>query len=127
SVWPDMGSASVPPGGHSQWAALPVPSQSRISAVSPDGSVIARSSVRERRGLHHDLYAGRAALMPIWLPDTTAIEGWMIEVPVRAPKLLFDLWVHWSGLAADWAGFPPVLTDGDWHRTTGILAAPVPD
>ena len=65
--------------------------------------------------------------MPIWLPDTTAIEGWMIEVPVRSPKLPVNLWVHWSGLAADWAGFPPVLTDGDWHRTTGILAAPVPD
>jgi hypothetical protein len=65
--------------------------------------------------------------MPIWQPDNAAVEGWMIEVPVRSPNLPVNLWVHWSGLATNWAGFPPVLTDGDWHRVFGILTVPVPD
>ncbi len=63
--------------------------------------------------------------MPIWQPDSNAVDGWVIEVPVRSPTLPVNLWIHWSGISADWSGFPPVLTDGHWHDLPGILTAPV--
>lgn len=63
--------------------------------------------------------------MPIWQPDSNSVDGWVIEVPVRSPDLPINLWIHWSGLSADWSGFPPVQTDGHWHDLPGILTAPV--
>ena len=61
-----------------------------------------------------------------WVPDSTTIDGWMIETPIRSPDLPVNLWVHWSGISKDWGGFPPALTDGDWHDGSGVLVAPVP-
>jgi hypothetical protein len=60
-----------------------------------------------------------------WVPDSTTIDGWMIETPIRSPDLPVNLWVHWSGISKDWGGFPPALTDGDWHDGSGVLVAPV--
>ena len=55
------------------------------------------------------------------MPDASAATkaggGWLLEVPIRAPGLPVNLWVHWSGLAVNWPprffGYPQ---EGYWHR-----------
>ena len=62
----------------------------------------------------------------LWAPDANPIEGWLIETPIRSATTPANLWVHWAGIAKNWGGFPPVLTDGDWHDASGYLMASVP-
>jgi len=60
----------------------------------------------------------------VWSPSQPVIAGWKLEVPARAPGLAANLWVHFAGNTSDSAGFPPVLSDAEWHR--GPLYAYVP-
>jgi hypothetical protein len=62
---------------------------------------------------------------PGWLPDPKTVAGGYLEIPVRAPGLPANLWVHWARNIDYWAGFPPSLTSGDWHRFPVPMIAPV--
>ena len=62
----------------------------------------------------------------IWSPNPTAMEGWMIETPIRAKGSPANLWVHWAGLSADWDNFPPDVRNGDWHSAMGVMTVAVP-
>jgi hypothetical protein len=63
------------------------------------------------------------ALFNIWTPDDS--QAAPLEIPIRTPHSPANLWVHWSGLCADWAGFPPTAKNGDWHRGPGLITAVV--
>src|SRR5450755_2745265 len=64
------------------------------------------------------------------MPDASAATkaggGWLLEVPIRAPGLPVNLWVHWSGLAVNWPprffGYPQ---EGDWHRERATVSTQV--
>jgi hypothetical protein len=68
--------------------------------------------------------------MTNWMPDANAATkaggGWLLEVPIRASGLPVNLWVHWSGLTANW---PPYFFGGtqnsDWDRETTTVMAPI--
>ena len=64
------------------------------------------------------------ATIQVWAPDSNARDV-LLEIPIRTPHSPANLWIHWSGLAADWAGFPPDVKTGDWHRAPGIVTVPV--
>ena len=68
--------------------------------------------------------------MTIWMPDASAVGkaygGWLLEVPIRAPGLPVNLWVHWSGLTVNWPPFFFGSTqNGDWNRERGIVSTQV--
>lgn len=53
----------------------------------------------------------------IWIPP--ANTGTMIEIPVRAPGLPANLWIHIAANETDWNGFPSEgVSEGDWKRAT---------
>lgn len=68
--------------------------------------------------------------MTYWMPDASAATkaggGWLLEVPIRAPGLPVNLWVHWSGLTVNWpANFFGYFQNGDWDRERATVITQV--
>lgn len=64
----------------------------------------------------------------IWVPPATmsATTGTSIEIPVRAPGLPANLWIHFAVDQTDWGGFPSEgVSQGDWTRSTIIGEVPL--
>jgi hypothetical protein len=60
-----------------------------------------------------------------WFP--TNVVGFVLEIPIRGVGIPANLWVHWAGNCTFPGGFPPLLTDSDWHPMDSYVITAVAD